>query len=248
MADLDEAIRIDPNLSQPHVDRGAVWASKNEPDRAMADLNEAIRIEPRNPMAYLDRGLVWMMKKQPDKAMADMDEAIRIAPDEAFAYRNRAGVWLEKKEYARAIADMDEAIRRQPENAGLHTARASLRGQAGRYEEALADLAEATRLEPDNSEALNNRAWILATCPEAKFRDGGRAVASATRACELTGWEEANVLDTLAAACAEAGDFEGAVRWQTKANAGFTDEAEKPRGEARLKLYQEHKPYRDTTP
>ena len=78
--------------------------------------------------------------------------------------------------------------------------------------------------------------------------DGDRAVATATRACERTGWKEANIIDTLAAACAEAGDFDGAVRWQTKANAMFTDEKEKPRGEERLKLYRDHKPYRETNP
>ena len=56
------------------------------------------------------------------------------------------------------------------------------------------------------------------------------------------------MLDTLAAAYAETGDFDAAVKWQTKANALFTDGKDKTDGEARLKLYQEKKPYRETTP
>ena len=71
---------------------------------------------------------------------------------------------------------------------------------------------------------------------------------SATRACELTEWQNSDYLETLAAACAEAGDFDAAVKWQAKANAlHFIPEA-RASGETRLKLYQEKKPYRDDRP
>ena len=49
----------------------------------------------------------------------------------------------------------------------------------------------------------NDLAWLLATAPDARFRDGPRAVEHATRACELSGWRDAAALDTLAAAYAE---------------------------------------------
>src|SRR5262249_50887212 len=110
--------------------------------------------------------------------------------------------------------------------------------------------------------ALDRRAWIRATCPKDKYRDGVKAIEDAARACQLTDWKYPYFLDTLAAACAEAGQFDKAVEWQKKAIATLAAaygqaerqkaivaleerETRKKEFEDRLKLYQERKPYRD---
>jgi len=101
-------------------------------------------------------------------------------------------------------------------------------------------------LDPKYADAYNSAAWLLATCPAAEHRDGKKAVVSATRACELSEWKEAYNLDTLAAAYAEVGNFDKAVEWQEKANKLYTDADEWKKGEDRLKLYKDKKPYRET--
>src|SRR5205823_551843 len=113
------------------------------------------------------------------------------------------------------------------------------------HDKALADYSEAIRLDPKDADAYNNRAWLWATCPEAKFRDGRRAVESATRGCELSGWKGAAYVATLAAACAEAGDFSAAVKWQEKANVLYIDPKDKDKGRKRLELYKSKKPYHE---
>ena len=57
---------------------------------------------------------------------------------------------------------------------------------------------------------------MLAACPRAEYRDGARAVELARRGCELTNWQDPNILDTLASAYAECGRFEEAVAWAIK--------------------------------
>ncbi len=71
---------------------------------------------------------------------------------------------------------------------------------------------------------------------------------SATRASELTEWKDPKKLDTLAAAYAESGDFDAAVKWQTQAIALFREDKDRTEGAARLKLYQARTPYRQTRP
>jgi tetratricopeptide (TPR) repeat protein len=118
----------------------------------------------------------------------------------------------------------------------------------GEYDRALADYAAALSLDPGKANAYNNRAWLWATCPDAKHRDGKQAVASATRACELSGWTEARHIGTLAAASAEAGDFDAAVKWQSRANERYADAGDEKKGEERLRLYRDKRPYRETLP
>src|SRR5262249_49018418 len=109
---------------------------------------------------------------------------------------------------------------------------------------ALADYEEAIRLDPGYTAAYNNRAVIWATCPEARYRDGAKAVASATKACVLSGWQDSSRVATLAAAHAEAADCGAAAKWQAKAielpPAGKSQDAYR----ARLEFSQEKRPYR----
>ena len=85
----------------------------------------------------------------------------------------------------------------------------------------------------------------MATSPEAKHRDGKKAIVLAAQACKLSNWKEANHLNTLAAAYAEASDFAKAVEWQEKTNYFYLDAEDSRKGEERLKLYKANKPYRD---
>jgi len=92
-----------------------------------------------------------------------------------------------------------------------------------------------------------NLAWWLATCPEAKYRNGAEAVKYARGLIQRTGGSNPQVLDALAAAQAEAGDFAAAARTAARALAAArADDGMKKLAEAvekRLELYRGSKPY-----
>ncbi|MDD5011956.1 MAG: tetratricopeptide repeat protein, partial [Phycisphaerae bacterium] len=89
--------------------------------------------------------------------------------------------------------------------------------EGGRGDEAAAMYEKAAELDADNAEILNTLAWYLAVSNKAEIREPERAVELARRACELTNYSVAEILDTLAAAYAAAGDFDKAVETAEKA-------------------------------
>ena len=152
----------------------------------------------------------------PRRRSTPADEAIRCDSSFAPAYRLRGKARYQQKQYDQAIADFSAVIRRDPKDSAdelvvssAYFNRALAWNAKGDYDRAIADYDEAIRRDPKDPAAYNNRAWLWATCPDARFRDGALAIASATRACELSNWKKASRLGTLAAACAEAGDFRG---------------------------------------
>ncbi len=120
-----------------------------------------------------------------------------------------------KREYELAAANPWKAMAPEPPlPEPVHEVDYWLRERG--YRRALAAYDDLARVHPDYVEAHSEAAWIRATCPESQYRDGKLAVASATYACELTSWRDANTLGILAAAHAEAGNFAEAVKIQQK--------------------------------
>jgi tetratricopeptide (TPR) repeat protein len=178
------------------------------------------------------------------QAIADFDQAIRFDPKFAVALNNRGVAREQSGDLAGAEKDFTAAIKLDPKLADPYANRGNAFRGRGQYEQAIADFEKAVRLDPRNAAAHNNLAWLRATCPDEKYRDGKAAVEAAKQACELADWKNPDWLDTLAAAYAEAGDFEEAVKTQTLAIEQAPD-AQRPDLQARLALYKEQKPFRD---
>jgi tetratricopeptide (TPR) repeat protein len=177
-----------------------------------------------------------------EEAVQYFTKRIDMNDKDAAAYNSRAWAWKLKGDLGLALSDFDEVVRLQPQQPFGYVNRGAVRGARKDYTEAIADYREAIRLDPKHSLAYNNLAWLLATCPDAKIRDGMKALESAKQAVELDP-KSANNIDTLAAAYADTGDFMEAVRWQEKAleDPQFKNDKDARR---RLELYRDKKPYR----
>jgi hypothetical protein len=112
----------------------------------------------------------------------------------------------------------------------------------------LADTSGA-QLDPKDAEGYNDLAWLLATSPNGSLRNGKQAEKLATKACELTLWSNPNFIDTLGAACAEAGDFDDALKWEnySLSRSNITED-ETLQGKGHLTLFHARKPYHTESP
>jgi tetratricopeptide (TPR) repeat protein len=246
VAGLTAAIARQPKNVGNYVERAGLHYERGEYDRALADFEQALRLAPDNADAHLGRGCVRLQRDENDLALADFNEVIRLAPDAAEAYVYRGGVHADRQEYGPALADFNQALRLDPQSADAYVGRGRALRDRKDYDGAVADFRQAIRLEPDSPEGYNELGWVWATCPRADLRNGTVALEYATTACRLSDWADALCLDTFAAAYATLGDFDQAVRWQRKALDTSADLPERTREElrARLKLYENHQPYR----
>jgi tetratricopeptide (TPR) repeat protein len=195
---------------------------------------------------HVERGEEFAKEGQYDKAIREFTEAIRLDPKNADAYHQRGLAYDQTKDYDKAISDFTEAVRLEAGESDHLRARGAVYEHKKDSANAVSDYNQAIQVEADNDDALDSLAWILATCPKDDVRDGKRAVELAKKACELRKWDDADSLDTLAAAYAETGDFTEAVKWEKKAlEFEFAVKKNKKDAEARLKLYEAGKPYRD---
>jgi Tfp pilus assembly protein PilF len=196
------------------------------------------------------RGVAYFNRGAYDRAVADMTVVLRGRPGRARAYLVRGAAWHRKKDYERALADCEEAVRLAPENPDHLHARAVVRAARQEYTAALADLGEVLQLRPNHVHALYSLCWIHAACPEEPFRDGKQAVQLGYQVCERTRWKNPLVLGAYAAAFAELGDFDKALKFQQRA----LDLVKKRRipisadefakAERRMELYERGEPYR----
>jgi serine/threonine-protein kinase len=237
---------------------------------ALVAANRAIDINPNFTAGYIDRGLVLQDKKDLPGAVAAFQKAIELEPDymwpiwclgDAFrlqgdraaaaaAYRKAAdlqGATLRNlKDLPRVIASYQRAIQRDPGEYRARLCLAQIFHHQGRYAEAAQAYLESFKAQPACVPACDALARLLATCPNDKVRDGKRAVEYATTACERTEWKDPLCVDTLAAAYAEAGRFDEAVRYQTRALDDPKLKGDlRTAAEKRLELYRQKKAFRE---
>jgi tetratricopeptide (TPR) repeat protein len=248
IADDTEAIRLDPRLVAALANRGSALHLKGEVDRALDDLDEAIRLDPSQSKSFECRARLCWAKGEWSGAVADMSKVIRLEPKLASAYSARGRIFVWIPDHDKAIADFDQAIRLDPNDSNVYRDRGWVREERGEPEKALADYNEAIRLDPSNANAHCSRAWIRATCRDDRLRDGKKALESAVRACELSHDQDAEILSTLAAAHAEAGEFEQAVQREREAIELMKDAGRRQAQQARLELYLDKKPYHELPP
>ena len=174
--------------------------------------------------------------------------AMQKDPTLWLTYFIRARLLVREGKYELAIVDCNWVLHKYPKFIEAALLRAWANARLGKYADALNELDHVVRIRPpvdSYARALRERAWFLATCRDASFRNGLQAVQDAKIACKLTNWTDESAIDTLAVAYAEVGDFDSAVRFTQQALviSGITP-ADSKKVQRHLESFQQHKPLR----
>jgi tetratricopeptide (TPR) repeat protein len=183
-----------------------------------------------------------------DDAIAHFRQAIELRPDFPDAHYNLGTALFQKGDLDGAIAEWRTTLSIHPYDAGAHTGLGNALAQKGLLREAADHYEKALQSEPDSILPLNNLAWVMSTGPDDSLRNNEIAIQLATKANQLSKESNPVFIRTLAAAYAEAGQFDKAIetarRALEQANAqGVHDLAIQIQEE--LDLYRRRTPLRD---
>ena len=240
--------------------RAGVYFEMKETDKALEDIEQAIKLQPHAGPAAFDES----RDSGSDQSRRSGDCAVsksccRLAPNNEQILNRLGTFYLIANRPRKSIETASQILKGDPDNYGALRFRADAYLNIGKHAEAIADFDKAYTLKEDDESLLNNFAWVLATSPDDKVRDGARALKLATKAAESSGYETPHILSTLAAAYAETGDFENAAKWSQKAvelSQKIVDEAKPEDDKAKLQAdrdqlkkeldsYHERKPTRE---
>lgn len=201
-----------------------------------------------NPSAHFALGVGFERDDKIDLALAEYAKAVAIHPRYQKAHYNMGQIFRKQGQWSAAAASYQAVLAIDPNDVSSRLNFATVLNHLGQDAEAVLQFDEVLRRDPNSFEALNNLAWILATSPEPKVRDGVRAVALAEQACALTEHRLSFFVGTLAAAYAEAGRFADAVDTAQRAMALATAAGQKEvvtRNLELLEFYRAGKPYHE---
>jgi tetratricopeptide (TPR) repeat protein len=217
-------------------------------DEAIAMGEEANRLYPPNEMIYYHLGRCLAKKNRMDEAIAEYEKALNLRPNYVLAHYELGNALVDKRDFNGAISHWEKVVEFDPNHADAHGNLGSAFYVRGDVVKALFHWRESIRLEPDVVPRLNQTALVLATNPDASVRNGTEAVELAQRAVRLTGARDPVLLNTLAAAQAETGQFPEAVETLRRAidlAAARGDRALVETLQARQTLYRSGAPFRD---
>lgn len=243
---FEAALRADPMFADALCNLGSIDSKLGRHEAAGVRYREALRINPNHVGAHRGLAVVLEAKGDFEAAAVQYAEICRLRPEDTHARVDLGRTLIVQGKMHEAAEQLRLAVRGQPEARAHHFLAIALHSQ-GKVAEALPHYREAARLAPKAPLYLNDLAWVLATSPEDRLRNGAEAVRLAEAACRLSGSREACYWGTLDAAYAEVGRFDEALEaagkaCQLAASAGQSNLVKA--AEDRILLYREKKPFR----
>ena len=209
---------------------------------------EKVKADPDDAWTYYQQGSDYCNNGQFDMAISQFNKALELNPDYLLAYLNRGIAYGQRGNIEKALSDFNKSISLDPGFALAYYNRADSYKMQSSFGKAISDYNRTIELNAEYVAAYNDLAYLLATCPDGGYRDGTKAIELAEKALEKS-HDNSMIMDTLAAAYAEAGKFKDAVITQERAI-----DLMKKQGTPgdmidglikRLNFYKEDKPWRE---
>ncbi|MFO0946030.1 MAG: tetratricopeptide repeat protein [Planctomycetota bacterium] len=247
ITEFDAALKTDPRRPQVYNNLAAALVGVGRLDEAAEAYRRALEFDPHNQEVRRGLAALFVEIGRLDDAKKEYEIILSQSPGSVEDRNNLGSILGKQQKFPEAIAQFQEVLKLDPNNASAKNHLGSVYWGLGRLPEAMQFFREAIKQNPKFADAANNLAWILATNANPQLRNGKEAVEFASQASDVVK-KNPQYLDTLAAAHAEAGDFENAIKVATQAIEVARAENQPAVAkdiETRLALYRSGKPYHE---
>lgn len=206
----DAQIGLQQSLAAASPARGASGQAAREVS------NLQLQLDPR-AMAHYRAGVNLALQRKSLEAIAEYRQAIAISPNVCSFYNNLGAAFLSTGQIDEAIASLTKAVELRPDHGGAQNNLGQALLRRNDLAGAIEHLRLAAELKKCPPRALGQLAWLLATVPDDRLRNGKEALRYVEEACQATSRKSSELLDILAAAQAETGRYADAVRTANEA-------------------------------
>jgi tetratricopeptide (TPR) repeat protein len=229
------------------IDEATQLEESGQKDQALEVWKKAAAMEPENEKVQNGLGISMYVHGDTAEGLEHIRHAIRINPLSVESHFVLGRFLLEQGHADLALPELTTAIQIRPHFASCEEALGSAYEALGNSADALAHWRKAHSIDPSSIGAALGVAWVLATAPDASVRNGAEAISLVESASDLTNPDDPDLLDTLAAAYAENGQFAKAAAAATRALEIAKARGNSPQSmaiRAQLAFYREKKPFR----
>lgn len=190
---------------------------KGDHRAAISALTEWTLLDGESAAPYMARGMARFQLGEYGEALNDIQQAATREPGEPAIVATRGWIRARLGDRSGGMADIALTLNMDRQSPYAYYCRAMIRMQERAFRMAEEDLKRALRNSPAFVEAHLDLARLKGTCPAASIRNAKKAIEHATRACELTGYQDWRCLHALALGHAEAKNFPRAIEHIDKA-------------------------------
>ena len=212
MAHYNAALKLNPDSAVAQNNLARLLHTLGKLDAAVEHYHAALEIDPKLALAHNNLGILLIQKGKLTEGAVQLREAMRLDPTNSETRLNLAFALNQQQQWPEAADLFSKIVRGDLPDPKAHYEFAVALAHLKRAREAMSQYASALLMQPDFPDALDGLAWILSADANPDFRNGPEAVKMSERACELTGRNDPAKLKTLAAAYAETGQFEAAIK------------------------------------
>jgi Flp pilus assembly protein TadD len=205
------ALEAHPRDPYAHTVLSALYRLQGDNQRAVKATRMGILQDKSDDQFWAEYATGLDLIGEHDLAARAYRRAMELQPNNAIHRGKLAAMLAKKGEFDEAMTLWREAIEISPDISNFRFGYGLALVVRGEMEQGLGELRKAVELNPQKSDPMRHLAWILATHSDSRWHDGPEAVRLAEQAVRASERPTAELLDTVAAANARAGNWSVAV-------------------------------------